>query len=223
MLGTIYLGGGGSPEDELPVWADMLQEANRVLYWPFALHGEMVEGADSWLRGSLAERWPSVQVSTWTKLDGHAPEELAEFDMLFVGGGNTFDLLEHVVSNGFMSPVRQFVATGGSYYGGSAGAILAGDSIGIAEAHDQNETRLENFEGLRLIMGSTILPHYAPHEEGTGRIWSRKQGMTVLGIPERSGLKIKDGQARVLGREPVYVIRATETTVTHPDELLPAV
>lgn len=222
MLGTIYLGGGGSPEDELLVWADMLQETKRVLYWPFALHGEMLESADSWLRGSLAERWPSVQVSTWTKLDGHAPEELAQFDMLFVGGGNTFDLLGHVVSNGFMSPVQQFVATGGSYYGGSAGAILAGDSIGIAEAHDQNETRLEDFEGLRLTLGSTILPHYAPNEEGTGRLWSRKQGMTVLGKPERSGLKIKDGQARVLGREPVYVIRATETTVTHPGELLPA-
>lgn len=122
----------------------------------------MLEGADSWLRGNLAERWPAVQVSTWTKLDGHEPEELDQFDMLFVGGGNTFDLLEHVLIGGFMDPVPRFVAAGGSYYGGSAGAILAGDSIGIAEAHDQNETRLENFEGLRLTLGSTVLPHYGP-------------------------------------------------------------
>lgn len=221
MLGTIYLGGGGSPEDELPVWADMLQEAKRILYWPFALSGEMLAGADSWLRENLAERWPAVQVSTWTELDGHGPEELAEFDVLFVGGGNTFDLLEHVVSNGFMDPVREFVAAGGAYYGGSAGAILAGGSIGIAEAYDQNETRLQDLQGLGLTPGSTVLPHYGPNEEGTGRLWSRKQGMTVLGIPERSGLKIRDGQAQVLGREPVYVIRATQTTMAHPSELLP--
>jgi dipeptidase E len=222
MFGTIYLGGGGSPEDELPVWADMLQETKRILYWPFALGGEMLEGADSWLRGNLAERWPSIQVSTWTKLDGHAPAELAEFDMLFVGGGNTFNLLEHVMTNGFMDPVRRFLAAGGSYYGGSAGAVLAGDSIGIAEGYDQNETGLQNLDGLGLTLGSAILPHYGLDEEGTGRQWSRKQGMTVLGIPERSGLKIKDGQAWVLGREPVHVIRATETTVVRPDELLPA-
>jgi dipeptidase E len=142
--------------------------------------------------------------------------------MLFVGGGNTFHLLEHVVANGFMDPVRRFLAAGGSYYGGSAGAVLAGDSIGIAEGYDQNETGLQNLDGLGLTLGSAELPHYGPDEEGAGRQWSRKQGMTVLGIPERSGLKIKDGQAWVLGREPVHVTRATETTVVRPNELLPA-
>ncbi|QHK18527.1 type 1 glutamine amidotransferase-like domain-containing protein [Pseudarthrobacter psychrotolerans] len=222
MLGTIYLGGGGSPDDELPVWTDMLQGARRILYWPFALSGDMLEGADAWLRGNLTGRWPSAHVSTWTTLNGHSTEELADFDILFIGGGNTFDLLEHVMLHGFAEPVRRFIASGGSFYGGSAGAILASDDIGIAEAYDDNKTGLTILEGLGLTPGATVLPHYGPDEEATGRRWSQKQGITVLGIPERSGLKISGGQARVLGREPIHVIGAAGTTIVRPGELLPA-
>lgn len=222
MLGTIYLGGGGSPDDELPVWTDMLQGARRLLYWPFALSGDMLEGADAWLRGNLTREWPSVRLSTWTTLSGHAPGELADFDMLFVGGGNTFDLLEHVMQHGFADPVRRFVSSGGTFYGGSAGAILASNNIGIAEAYDENGNGLTNLDGLGLIPEATVLPHYGPDEEATGRLWSRKQGITVLGIPERSGIRISGGQARVLGREPIHVITAAGTTVVRPGDLLPA-
>ena len=222
MLGTIYLGGGGSPDDELPVWTDMLQGAPRILYWPFALSGDMLKGADAWLRGNLTGKWPSVHLSTWTTLNGHSPEELVHFDMLFVGGGNTFDLLEHVMCHGFADPVRRFVANGGTFYGGSAGAILASDNIGIAEACDENENGLTELDGLGLISGATVLPHYGPGEEATGRLWSQQHGVTVLGIPERSGIKILGGQARVLGREPIHVISAAGTTVVRPGDLLPA-
>lgn len=222
MLGTIYLGGGGSPDDELPVWTDMLQGVRRILYWPFALSGDMLEGADSWLRGNVAKKWPLVHVTTWTTLNGHSPEELADFDLLFVGGGNTFNLLEHVMNHGFADPVRRFVADGGTFYGGSAGAILASENIGIAEAYDENKTRLTNLDGLCLTPGATVLPHYDPDEEATGRLWSQKQNTAVLGIPERSGLKISGGQALVLGREPIYVIGAAGTTTVRPGELLPA-
>lgn len=222
MLGTIYLGGGGSPDDELPVWTDMLQGAPRILYWPFALSGDMLKGADAWLRGNLTGKWPSVHLSTWTTLNGHSPEELAHFDMLFVGGGNTFDLLEHVMCHGFADPVRRFVANGGIFYGGSAGAILASDNIGIAGAHDENENGLTELDGLGLISGATVLPHYGPDEEATGHLWSQQHGVTVLCIPERSGIRIFGGQARVLGREPIHVISAAGTTVVRPGDLLPA-
>lgn len=221
MVGTVYLGGGGSPQDELSVWADMLKEVNRLLYWPFALSGGMLDGADGWLRANLVERWPAIAVSTWTELDGHEPEDLSGFDMLFVGGGNTFTLLDHVAGSGFMDPVRRFVAAGGSYYGGSAGAVLAGGNIAIAEAYDRNETGLEDLAGLGLVRSFNILPHYGPEMEFTGRMWARRQDVPVLGIPERSGLKIEEGQALVLGPEPVYAIRAAGATPARPHDLLP--
>lgn len=221
MLGTIYLGGGGSPEDESSVWTEMLESARRILYWPFALSGDMLEGADAWLRGNLTRKWPSVHLSTWTTLHGHSPAELADFDLLFVGGGNTFDLLDHLMRHGFAEPVLRFVAAGGTFYGGSAGAILASANIGIAEIYDDNKTALTKLNGLGLIPGATVLPHYGPDEEARGQLWSQQHGITVLGIPERSGIKSSAGQARVLGKEPIHVITAAGTTVVSPGDPLP--
>jgi hypothetical protein len=93
MRGSIYLGGGGSPDDERLLCAEMFGRSAKILYWPFALDGDMVKGADGWLRGNLAEHWPDHQLTTWSGLEGHSSAELFDFDLLFVGGGNTFDLL----------------------------------------------------------------------------------------------------------------------------------
>lgn len=222
MRGTIYLGGGGSPDDEYLLWAEMFRLNTNILYWPFASAGDMLNGADAWLRGNLAQHWPDHQLATWTDLDGHAPDELLDFDLLFVGGGNTFDLLAHVASHAFIEPIRSFVAGGGSLYGGSAGAILASDSIEIAATHDDNNTHLEQFTGLRLISGVTMLPHYTAHDEATAKMWHRRQNKPVLGIPERSGLLVECRGARVVGKEPVYVIDGPAVQPVSPEDYLPA-
>lgn len=222
MRGTIYLGGGGSPDDEYLLWAEMFRLNTNILYWPFASAGDMLNSADAWLRGNLAQHWPDHQLATWTDLDGHAPDELLDFDLLFVGGGNTFDLLAHVASHAFIEPIRSFVAGGGSLYGGSAGAILASDSIEIAATHDDNNTHLEQFTGLRLISGVTMLPHYTAHDEATAKMWHRRQNKPVLGIPEKSGLLVECRGARVVGKEPVYVIDGPAVQPVSPEDYLPA-
>lgn len=107
-------------------------------------------------------------------------------------------------------------------YGGSAGAILASDSIGIAAIHDDNNTHLEQFTGLRLVSGVTVLPHYTAYEEATANLWHRRQNKPVLGIPERSGLLIESSAARVVGKEPVYVIDGLAVQAVTPDHYLPA-
>ena len=107
-------------------------------------------------------------------------------------------------------------------YGGSAGAILASDSIEIAATHDDNNTHLEQFTGMRLISGVTMLPHYTAHDEATAKMWHRRQNKPVLGIPERSGLLVEGRGARVVGKEPVYVIDGPAVQPVSPEDYLPA-
>ena len=206
MPGTIYLGGGGSPEDEHLLWSEMFRGTPRVLYWPFALSGDMLLGAESWLRENLAAGWPDVTLTTWTELGGRRAAELSTFDLLFVGGGNTFDLLKHVREHQFAAPVQLFIADGGSFYGGSAGAILASGSIDSAIGYDQNDAGLTDFTGLGLVPGVVILPHYTQKEQETALKLHRAHNQPVLGIPETSGLRVTDQDARVVGRDPVRVI-----------------
>ncbi|MGI8592199.1 MAG: hypothetical protein ACR2M5_14675 [Nakamurella sp.] len=89
VVGTVYLGGGGSPADEGEVWRDAYESVDRVLYWPFALSAGVLDTADPWFRAALDELHLSPQVTTWTTPEGH-DRNLEPFDLLHVGGGNTF-------------------------------------------------------------------------------------------------------------------------------------
>jgi dipeptidase E len=187
VTGTIYLGGGGGAAHEEALWRAMLRDKTRVVYWPFALPRERVEEAANWLVGALKDLDLAAKVETWTDLRDHAVPELASAELLFVGGGNTFHLLDHVRSHGFLSAVRGFVADGGDYYGGSAGAILACADIGIAAGYDENDIGLTDLTALGLVSGFAVLPHFAEGQLAGAQAWSKERRKIVLGIPERSG------------------------------------
>lgn len=155
---TIYLGGGGSAAQESQVWQRALRDVDRFLYWPFALPDHMVVGAEEWLTSSLRELAIDVEVETWESLAGHSPDELAPFDLLFVGGGSTSKLAQHIRDHEFEAAIHRYLEGGGHYYGGSAGAVLAVDSIDIAALVD-NDPDAAGVKGLGLIRGVSILPH----------------------------------------------------------------
>ena len=206
VSGTVYLGGGGSVEQERNVWSAMLQRRPRILYWPFALPEEMLDGAQDWLRSGLDRLAAGLSLTTWASLASHDPGELGDFDLLLVGGGNTFSLLHEVREHSFADAPAAFVTRGGDYYGGSAGAILAGDSIAIAEWYDENEVAITDLSGLGLVGKFALLPHYDPLAEVEARRWSAAHQVPVVAVPESSGLIVVEGVMTVAGPEPVWSI-----------------
>lgn len=173
----------------------------RIVYWPFALPAEMCAAADHWLRGNLDRLGVGYQLDTWEELGGHDPSELdpQRADLLFVGGGNTFRLLEQLRRYGFVEQVRGFWRRGGDYYGGSAGAVLACDSIEIAVGHDRNEPGLEDFTALGLLSGAAILPHFTEDQLEAASRWAVTRHTVVLGLPESVGLRCSGGKGTVIG------------------------
>lgn len=96
--------------------------------------------------------------------------------------------------NGFVDSVRQFCGTGGDYYGGSAGAVLACESIAIADGHDANEAGLQDLTGLALISGVAILPHFTEEQFADARQWAIDNHPVVVGLPESAGLRCAEGR-----------------------------
>jgi dipeptidase E len=199
---AVHLGGGGSAFDEEALWRSMMSVRRRVLYWPFALPPERRSGAAAWLRGSVADLGLDVEVEVWSDLSDHEPAPL-DTDLLFVGGGNTFHLLDHVRRAGFVDTVQAFVGAGGDYYGGSAGAVLAGESIAVAQGFDDNDLGLTDVTGLRLVHRLNVLPHYTLLLEDALSGTASRLVTDVVGIPEQSGVVVHGGLARVVGRAPV--------------------
>lgn len=107
--------------------------------------------------------------------------------------------------------VRRFVADGGDYYGGSAGAVLACDNIAIAEGHDPNEAGLLDLRSLRLISGASILPHFTIVQLDTARRWATSIGGTLIGLPEDAGLCHDNGIFIVVGGGTVHVVDESTT------------
>ena len=202
MAGVVYLGGGGTGQDEALLWGKMLAGCQRLLYWPFALEGGMLAGAETWLRDQVARLGFSVEIRTWTALEGKHSADLDGFDLLFVGGGNTFLLLHHLQAHGFIGPVRQWVEAGGDYYGGSAGAILATDSIEIADHADSNDVGLVDLAGLGLLPAVGLFPHYTTDQKDLVHSISRDLARPVSPCQRQLGSWLPRASSRPLVRRP---------------------
>jgi dipeptidase E len=214
MSSGIYLAGGGSAVQEAAVWEHMLEGVSRLLYWPTALSGEPVANAESWLRTSLGSR-PDLEVTAWLDLSHHRGEALDDYDLIFVGGGNTYDLIDRLRQAEIAAPLARFLDTGGSYYGGSAGAIVAGQSIGLARGLDPDRHHDPDDSGLGLVPAD-VLPHFSEARRERAEGWStRHPRRQVVCIPEASGVHVDGDQMVVLGPEPVDLYRGGKHTGQH--------
>lgn len=201
----VYLGGGGSERDEAALWDEFLTPGQRIVYWPFALPPDKHDSAEQWLSSALGARG-EFRLELWPDLSDRSVDDLADVDVLFVGGGNTFALLDEIQRHDYLSAIRGYVRNGGVLYGGSAGAIFAGADIAIAEPVDPNDVGLTDTTGLDLIGGLVVRPHYDDRRLDELREWATDTGQSILAIPERGGVAVLDTTARNIGPEPVHVI-----------------
>lgn len=131
---------------------------------------------------------------------------LARAEAVFVGGGNTYALLERLSGSGLVSAIRERVRAGLPYIGSSAGANVAGPNI--LTTNDWNVVGFTAFEALSLVPFN-INPHYketdpamAPgsetRDERIGEYLLVRDN-PVVGIEEGTLLRVEDDAATVLG------------------------
>lgn len=87
--------------------------------------------------------------------------ELAGMDMVFVGGGNSFYLLQETRKSGFDKLVSEMVQSGVVYVGSSAGSLLVCESVEPVSLFDEpaEAPGLQDYTGLGFL-DKVILPHY---------------------------------------------------------------
>ncbi|KAJ4147574.1 hypothetical protein LMH87_002086 [Akanthomyces muscarius] len=95
------------------------------------------QSPEEWINSSLARfgEFPSIALG----LEG--PDfGLRDADIVAIPGGSTFRLLQHLQSNDLLSALQSFLDKGGRIYGGSAGALILGASIAIADSSAGGKT-----------------------------------------------------------------------------------
>lgn len=86
-----------------------------------------------------------------------------DFDYIYVSEGNTFQILDMMKSHGLIEKIHAAVDAGASYIGSSAGAMIAGTDILLAQDFDRNFVGMTDFQALGLFRG-TIIPHYTKED-----------------------------------------------------------
>jgi dipeptidase E len=143
---------------------------------------------------------------------------LERVDALFVGGGNTYALLDRVRGAGLIEAIRARCRDGMPYAGASAGANLAGPTI--LTTNDWNVVALTHFAALHLVPFN-INPHYrdsdpamAPGSETREdriREYHVRNKNAVVGIEEQTAIRVEDGVATVVGQQRVKLFRVGKT------------
>ena len=147
-----------------------------VSYIPTAIIGE-ADGDEAVIEGMIKEETDMLE-SLGLKVDvleiSAASREkitrsLTENDLIFVGGGNTFFLLQELRRTGADKLLAREVEQGKLYIGESAGAAVACPDIGYCALMDAPEKapELESYSGLRLV-DFYVVPHLDNEEMGEG-------------------------------------------------------
>jgi dipeptidase E len=171
---------------------DFLGESKRVLFIPFALYDLDAYAA------TARERFAAMgfELTSIHKVaDAQTAVSVAE--AIFVGGGNTFRLLNGLYDAGVLLPIRRRVEDGMPYIGSSAGSIVAGPTLKTTK--DMPIVEPPSFDALGLVPFQ-ISPHYLDPDPASTHMGETQEerikqfleenDAPVVGLREGSMLKV---------------------------------
>lgn len=202
--------------DEL---VDAFAQSRPVAFVPYALHD--LDGYASIARKRFEELGLHL-VSIHESADPAAA--LLDAEGIFVGGGNTFRLLERMIALSLIGVIRVLVRSGVPYLGTSAGSNVACPSI--MTTNDMPIVQPPDFNALGLV-DFQINPHYVDRDPDVAHGGETRQqrimefhqenATPVIGLREGSWLSVVDDTIELRGPNPARLFRAE----AEPRELPP--
>jgi dipeptidase E len=149
---------------------------------------------------------------------------------IVVGGGNTFHLLKRLQETNLLAALRERARSGVPYLGWSAGSVVAGPTI--RTTNDMPIVEVPSLDALGLIPFQ-INAHYTDAHPPGFRGETRAERLaefvtvnptlTVVGLPEGTGLRVEGARASFFGGEPARLFRrGTDVVLLRPGESLDA-
>ena len=155
LLSNSTNAGGDMLEHALDAVASTLSGIDSLVFVPYALADW--DAYTEKTRRALGDICPVVGVHRLHR------EEVEQAPAFFVGGGNTFRLLDRMQREGLVDLIRKRVADGAAYLGASAGSVVAGPSI--KTTNDMPIVQPSTFAALGLL-GFHLNCHYLDPPSG---------------------------------------------------------
>lgn len=210
---VIAVGGGGTPGEVPAVALELARERHgpepAVVVVPHASARED--------RGVASARmWDAAGAGSTEILADDAETARAQLrgaDVIWMGGGSQFRLLDHLEAGGLVEALREAHRRGAVVGGTSAGAAVLG-SITISGTPDPAPYlagSVERRQGLGLVADAIVDQHFAERRREGRLLTALFEGgaRRGFGIPERTALVFSPGEAHVIGASAVVLVDAS--------------
>ena len=185
--GGTYLGHARAPI------LGLFAQVKRIAFVPFALADQ------AGYHGRARAHFATLGIEVDRVVEGAAGRTLVESaDGVFVGGGNTFRLLDRLQRSSLLEPIRARVLEGMPYLGSSAGTGIAAPTI--MTTNDMPIVRPATFDALGLVPFQ-LNCHYLDPERGSQhmgetretriREFHEEHATPVVGLREGSWLEVE--------------------------------
>jgi dipeptidase E len=199
--------------------------ASRVLFVPYALFDREAYAARA--RGRFAQM--GLELESIHDATGGARAAVERAEAFFVGGGNTFRLLDALWSQELIEPIRRRVRAGVPYVGSSAGSNVA--CVTIKTTNDMPIVQPPTFNALNLVPFN-INPHYLDPVPGSTHMGETREERIaqfheenlppVVGLREGAWLRVDDRGVMLEGSTGARLFRRGQAPVEfRPGEWLP--
>ena len=136
-----------------------------------------------------------IEVVDFYDFENDELKDLSSYDVIYVCGGNTFKLMKFAREANFDKDVKSLLERGGVYIGVSAGSLIVGSSIQIAnEVHpDKNEVALTDFSGFN-ITNLIIFPHYSLDIEEEIKSFENTNNVKIERVGNSQAILVENGE-----------------------------
>ena len=134
--------------------------------------------------------------------------KLANCDVIYVNGGNTFYLMDWVRKSGFDQVITKLINEGKIYVGVSAGSIIPGPNIEVAGwwDGDKNIVNLTDFKGLNLV-NFAVSPHFVESDRKLLLQMSKKVDYPIAALNNLQAVMIVNEKIEIVGSgEKIFLI-----------------
>tara|TARA_Y100000385_G_C13055554_1_gene621781 strand:- start:37 stop:753 length:717 start_codon:yes stop_codon:yes gene_type:complete len=148
----------------------------------------------------------------------HPKEAIKNCHAIFVGGGNTFVLVNELQTNNLIEPIKTAISTGVPYLGTSAGSNICG--ISMQTTNDMPIVYPTSFDTLGLIPFN-INPHYLDIDPKNKHMGESREtrikefhhfnNQTVIGLREGSFLRVNGDIIMLKGPHSARIFRPDKT------------
>lgn len=172
----------------------------KVGFIPTAANAE--GGSKDWLINDLLRlrdagyTWVDIVDPSAAGVDWHS--RLAGIDIVFVGGGNTFHLLDQLRQSGLGEWLKEH-AEDKVYVGSSAGSIVMTPTIATANGADLNLKGMTNLAALGLV-DFDVVPHIPDIPLAAAQRYAEAAERDVYALDDTSAIKVDNGSVEVVSQ-----------------------